>query len=221
MSEASRPFSSSLASRMVAKDRGEPTMAEQTSKKTRPEVLDFLLRRRSHPARLLSEPPPDPADLEKILTAGVRVPDHGKLEPWRLIVLSKPARERIARLMAERGRALDLPQEKIEKDIAAFASPLIVTVVSSPKPNERIPLWEQHLSAGAVCLSLLNAALALGYGACWLTGFAAYDDAVRREGLGLDPNEAVAGFIHIGRSAVAPPERPRPELGRIVRWLEA
>lgn len=186
----------------------------------RPEVMDFLLTRRSRPARMLAGPGPDPATLERLLTAAARVPDHGKLEPWRFVVVQGAARARLAGLIAARGAVVGRDPEKLQKDIDAWAlSPVTVAVVSVPRPADKVPEWEQVLSAGAVCLSLVNAALAQGLGACWLTGFAAYDRPFLSEGLGLAAAERVAGFVHIGNGTAAPPDRPRPDLGRTVRYL--
>lgn len=184
-----------------------------------PATLDFMLARRSHPARLLAGPAPDRATLTRLLTAAARVPDHGKLEPWRFVVIEGAARVRLADLALARGRALGREPEKLEKDTAAFRdAPVTVAVITVPRPTDRIPEWEQQLSAGAVCLSLVNAALAQGLGAVWLTGFCAYDAAFGRDGLDLAEGERVAGFIHIGQSAGAPPDRPRPDMGAIVTW---
>lgn len=178
--------------------------------------MEFLRTRRSRPAKLLSAPVPEGAALEAILEAGLRVPDHGKLEPWRLMVLTQPAA--LADLVAARGAARGLGPDACEKAAVTFAhGPLIVAVIASPKPSEKIPEIEQTLSAGAVCLSLVNAALASGWGACWLTGWAAMDAQVQAE-LGLGPQEWIAGFIHIGTSTTQPPERPRPDLSAIVTW---
>lgn len=185
-----------------------------------PAVLDFLLTRRSHPPRLLTGPGPDRATLERLLTAALRVPDHGKLEPWRLIVIEGAARIRLADLAQARGAALGLAPERVAKTVAALRDPPVtVAVIAVPRPTDKVPEWEQVLSAGAACLSLVNAALAQGLGAVWLTGFCAYDPDFGREGLGLTAGERVAGFIHIGRSPAAPPDRPRPDLGAVVRWL--
>lgn len=187
-----------------------------------PAVLDFLLTRRSRPARTLGLPVPDRDQLLPLLTAAARSPDHGKLTPWRFVVLTRPALQRLAGLAAARGAALGLAPERIEKGVRQYADAhLVVAVVAAPKPSETIPAIEQHLSAGAVCLALLNAALAAGWGACWLTGWAARDAAFCAEGLGLVPGEFVAGLIHIGSETVAPTERPRPDLATLVRWVEA
>jgi len=187
---------------------------------TRPEVLDFLLTRRSRPAKMLRAPAPDRPTLMRLLTAAARVPDHGKLEPWRFIVLERAALDRLADVCAECGTVLGEEPEKVEKAAATFRdSPLAVAVIASPKPSEKIPEPEQLLSAGAACLSLLNAALAQGFGACWLTGYAAHDRDFCHRGLGLEPHERIAGFIHIGTTAATPPERPRPDIERLTSWV--
>ncbi len=188
----------------------------------RAEVMDFLLTRRSRPARTLRLPVPTRDQLLPILTAAVRVPDHGKLEPWRFLVLERPALVRLAGLAAERGAALGLEEEKRQKGVAQFSdSHLAIAVVKCPRPTEKIPEIEQVLSTGAVCVTLLNAALAAGWGANWLSGWALADETFRREGLGLQPGEWVAGLIHIGTESATPPDRPRPDLGRIVAWVGA
>lgn len=187
-----------------------------------PAALDFLLTRRSRPAKTLGLPVPDRAALEPLLTAAARSPDHGKLVPWRFVVLTRPALARLAALAERRGVALGLEPERIAKGVRQYAEAhLAVAVVAAPKPSATIPAIEQHLSAGAVCLALVNAALAAGWGANWLTGWASHDAAFCAEGLGLAEGEFVAGLIHLGTETVAPPERPRPDLGAIVTWLEA
>jgi nitroreductase len=184
-------------------------------------ALDFLLTRRSRPAKTLTTPVPDRAELRPILTAAARSPDHGKLEPWRFVVLTRPALERLAGLAVERGEALGVAPDKIEKARCQFAdSHLTVAVVFSPVESEKVPHVEQQYSAGAVCLALLNAALASGWGANWLTGWTSHDTDFVCKGLGLAAHESVAGFIHIGTERVVPPERPRPDLDAKTTWLE-
>ncbi|TMV42477.1 nitroreductase, partial [Thioclava sp. BHET1] len=139
-------------------------------------ALDFLLNRRSRPAKTLTGPAPDRATLTEILTAAPRSPDHGKLEPWRFVVLEGAALSRLAALAASRATDLDLAEEQAGKGVSQFAqSPLAVAVVASPKSSPKVPEIEQTLSAGAVCLALLNAAEAAGFGANWLTGWPAHD----------------------------------------------
>ena len=186
-----------------------------------PAALDFLLTRRSRPAKTLAAPAPDRAALRPLLTAAARSPDHGKLEPWRFVVLERAALDRLAALAVARGAALGLDADKIEKARTQFADSLLaVAVVSAPKPSDKIPRIEQVYSAGAVCLALLNAALAAGWGANWLSGWASHDRDFVEGGLGLSPDEAVAGLIHIGTETTAPPERPRPDLDAITTWAE-
>ncbi len=185
-------------------------------------ALDFLLTRRSRPAKTLTGPVPDRATLTTLLTAASRSPDHGKLEPWRFLVLEKPALARLADLVRTRGTALGHDEEIVAKAIRQYAdADLAVAVVSSPKQSEKIPQIEQTYSAGAVCLALLNAALAAGWGANWLTGWPVHDAAFRAEGLGLAGHETVAGLIHIGTETAAPPERPRPDIDAITTWVDA
>ena len=184
-----------------------------------PAAMDFLLRRRSHPAKTLRLPVPDRAALIPILTAATRTPDHGKLEPWRLIVLEKPALQRLARIAGERAAALGLDDERAGKGVGQFAdSNLAVAVIEAPLESEKIPVLEQTYSAGAVCLALLIAALASGWGANWLTGWPAHDAGFGAAALGLKPHERVAGFVHIGTASSEPPDRPRPDLDRVVTW---
>ena len=190
--------------------------------RARPEITDFLLTRRSRPAKTLTGPAPDRAALGPILTAALRVPDHGKLEPWRLVVLSDAALGRLADLTARMGACRELDAGKVAKSAAMFRdAPLIVAVVAAPQPSDKVPEVEQTLSVGAVCLGLLNAAQAAGWGANWLTGWMATDRGWLTEGLLLAPNEWVAGFVVIGRETVAPPDRPRPDPVRLTEWRDA
>lgn len=187
----------------------------------RPEVLDFLLTRRSRPAKTLGERGPDRDELLVLLTAASRTPDHGKLVPWRFLVLADPGRRR--RLVEQAARRLEQighDPAKIEKDSGAFLQgAVIVAVVSSPVASDKIPRWEQEFAAPGVCLSLLNAALAAGWGANWLTGPLARDPAFLRDTLGCAEGETVAGFVHIGEETVAPPDRDRPDVAAITTWL--
>ncbi len=187
-----------------------------------PAALAFLETRRSRPAKTLATPVPDRGTLKSLLTIAARSPDHGKLEPWRFLVLEKRALARLAVTMAEKGPALGQPAEKIEKAAQEYASAeLAVVVVASPKPSEKIPEIEQTLSAGAVCMQLLNAALAAGWGANWLSGWASHDADWRERHLGLMPHEWIAGIIHIGTERNTPPERPRPDIDAITEWIDA
>ena len=186
------------------------------------EALDFLLTRRSRPAKTLTTPVPDKATLDTLLTAAARTPDHGKLEPWRFIVLQKAALTRLAQMIPARGDALQIEPDKITKAYDQYANAdLAVVVVSSPKPSDKVPQIEQVYSAGAVCLALLNAGLAAGWGANWLSGWASHDRDFIRDGLGIDDHEHIAGLIHLGTEKNAPPERPRPNLDAITTWVDA
>ena len=183
-------------------------------------ALDFLLTRRSRPAKTLTTPVPDRATVQTLLTAAARTPDHGKLEPWRFIVLEKPALSRLAQAIPVRGAELEIEPEKIDKAIAQFGNAdLAIAVVACPKPSEKIPHIEQVYSAGAVCLALLNAALAAGWGANWLSGWASHDAKFVQAHLGLTEDESIAGFIHLGTETNTPPERPRPDLTQITTWV--
>lgn len=185
-----------------------------------PSAMDFLRSRRSRPVKLLGLPVPDPAQLDDLLSAAARVPDHGKLEPWRFVVMTAPACVRIADQIAVHGAAKAHDPEKVAKAQATFAAAhLIVAVIASPKPSDKIPVIEQTLSAGAVCLSLVNAALASGWGANWLTGWVAHDHAFAATLLDVQPQEWVAGFVHIGTAKAQPPDRPRPDIAALTRWV--
>ena len=185
-------------------------------------VMEFLHTRRSRPAKLLQTPAPDRDGLLPILTAAARTPDHGKLEPWRFIVLEKAALTRLADAVEQRGTETGRDAEDIAKARTQFAdSPLCVAVIEVQKPSEKIPAIEQTYSAGAVCLALLNAALASGWGANWLSGWPSHDPAFCQSALGLADNERVAGFIHIGTATSVPPDRPRPDLAAITTWRDA
>ena len=176
-----------------------------------PDVLEFLSRRRSHPPKTLTGPGPDREQLMQLLTIAARVPDHGKLEPWRFVVLERATLDRLAPRLAQHVRDNGGDEAAAEKAASAFASPVIVAVVSSPVDSPKIPRWEQEMSAGAVCLSLLNAALGAGWGAAWLTGPAAADDFARSY-LDVRPGERVVGLIHIGSRTGEVPDRPRPDV---------
>jgi nitroreductase len=176
-------------------------------------ALSFLHSRRSIPSRLLGEPGPDDPTLWAMLEAAVRVPDHGKLAPWRFIRIQGAARQRLGELLAARQRERDpaAPDAVVQKDRERFNhAPLILAVVACLTRDHKVPEQEQLLSSGSLCFALLQAAQALGFGAQWLTGWAAYDPVITAR-LGLTSDERIAGFIHIGTAADAAPERLRPE----------
>lgn len=180
------------------------------------EAMDFLQSRRSRPAKLLTAPAPGREALMRLLTAAVRVPDHGKLEPWRLVVLEGAGLAGFA--AAVRARAPEAGQDPDKGALAFEQAPMAVAVVFSPKPSEKIPEIEQLLSAGAVAVSLVNAGLAAGWGASWMTGWTAYDRPLLEGALGLSPAETLVGFVYLGTCAVAVPDRPRPDLAALVSW---
>ncbi len=182
------------------------------------ELVDLLSRRRSLAPAFLAGPGPDADELATLLRLASRVPDHGKLAPWRFIVFQGAGAERAGRLALETRLAeqpdLDAPSQAAE--LTRFSrSPLVVAVVSRAAPHVKIPLWEQRLSAGAACMALTVAAAALGFASTWLTEWCAYSEAFRAA-IGLNPEERIAGFLHIGRPATKPEERPRPDLKDIV-----
>lgn len=185
-----------------------------------PAALEFLMTRRSRPAKTLTTPVPDREAVETLLIAAARTPDHGKLEPWRFVVLEKAALTRLADAVPARGAELAEAEDRIEKMRNQFANAdLAVAVVCSPKPTEKFPVIEQVYSAAAVCLSLLNAALASGWGANWLSGWASHDAEFVQTHLGLASHETIAGFIHLGTETNTPPERPRPDVPAITTWV--
>lgn len=184
-----------------------------------PAALDFLLTRRSRPAKTLGLPVPRPDQLIPILTAAARSPDHGKLEPWRFIVLEGAALRRLGDIARDRASALELGAEQADKGAQQFETGhLAVAVIEVQRANDKIPALEQTYAVGGVCLALLNAALASGWGANWLSGWPSHDRAFMTQALDLAPQERIAGFIHIGTENSAPPERPRPDLDKIVTW---
>lgn len=186
-----------------------------------PAALDFLMARRSRPAKTLVAPGPTRDELAPLLRAAARSPDHGKLEPWRFIVLEQGAMARLADLAQARGEALGKSPEDVIKGRNQFDQGILaVAVIEVQKPSPKIPAIEQSYSAGAVCLALLNAALAAGWGANWLSGWVSHDRAFCEQGFGLAENERVAGLIHIATEGSAPPERPRPDLDAITEWFE-
>ena len=182
-------------------------------------ALDFLLTRRSYPAQALKAPAPDREQLRMILTAASRTPDHGKLEPWRFIVLTRDALQAVADALPAAGARIGIPQDKIDKPVLTYAgAPLAVVVVSSPKDSDKVPKVEQTHAASGVCLGLVNAALASGLGATWLSGWFSHDRDFIRDHFGLADHETVAGIIHIGTGATTPPDRPRPDIDTITDW---
>jgi nitroreductase len=185
-----------------------------------PDMLDYLLRRRTVEAKALAAPGPAPAEIQQILTAAARVPDHGKLFPWYFLVFEGENRAEFGAILrrAAAQRDPETSEEKLDLEAARFLrAPLVIGVISRIRESKH-PAWEQQLSAGAACQNLILAANALGYATHWLTEWYAYDNTVR-DALGLDESDTVAGFIYIGTPARAPKERPRPNLDAITtQW---
>jgi nitroreductase len=182
------------------------------------DALQLLKTRRSVKPMELKEPGPSEADLDTMLTVAARVPDHGKLTPWRFLVFAGDSRMRAGELIeaAFRARQPDATADQIAFERNRLArAPLVVGVVSRAGSHVKIPEWEQVLSAGAAAMSLVLSAHALGYAANWITEWYAYDRGVL-DALGLASNERIAGFVHIGTPVKPPEDRPRPPLSDIV-----
>ena len=182
-----------------------------------PSIMLLQTRRSLKPAELVG-PGPSPADLDTLLTIASRVPDHGKLTPWRFIVFEGESQLKagaaiaaafVAKYPEAKPDQIDFERQRLAR------APLVVAVVSRAAPHVKIPEWEQVLSAGAAAMSLVIAAHALGFSATWITEWYAYDRTVL-DALGLAAHEKIAGFVHIGRPAHAPDDRPRPALADIV-----
>ena len=150
----------------------------------------------------------------------LRVPDHGKLEPWRLVVVEQPAMARIAGLAEARARELAGDAQMIDKGRGQFDRGLLaVVVISSPKASDKVPAVEQRASAFVLCMNLLNAAEAAGWGANWLTGWAAHDAVFAARAFGCTGDETVAGIVHIATPPADGPDRPRPDIDRLMTWV--
>lgn len=175
------------------------------------DLLHHLRTRRSVVNSLLGPPGPDAATLDEMLILAARAPDHGKLAPWRFVIYPQAARVEAAIWLADRARALAEDVEKRVKKSEGFAiAPICVGVISTAGPHPKIPVWEQELSAGAVCMNLLNAAAAYGFRAQWLTDWFSFDVEAAAY-LGVGEGERIAGFVHIGSYANPVPDRDRPD----------
>ena len=186
-------------------------------------LLDYLNTRRSVGIGFLQEPGPNAAELEQILTIGTRVPDHGKLTPWRLIVWEGDARIRAGEKLAEVARRNNpnVEEAALEADRRHFLpAPLTIGVLFSPKQSPKIPEVEQFMSAVNVCFALEHAAFASGFAATWMTRWVVRD-AAAQTAMGARGGERFVGFIHIGTPTIKPEDRPRPPLANVVsRWTE-
>jgi nitroreductase len=188
-------------------------------------ILRHLETRRSVGSAALGEPGPTPDELRRMLAIAARSPDHGKLAPWRFVVIEgeerRRAGEKLAPVYYDENGAMEPEKRAKFRDIIArvfMAAPLVVIVVSRVDAASHIPAWEQELSAGAVCMNLLHAAHALGYAGSWVTGWAAFSPGARGV-FGLGESERIVGIVHIGTPREKPDDRPRPDLDAIVtRW---
>ncbi|MGN6422305.1 MAG: nitroreductase family protein [Asticcacaulis sp.] len=201
---------------MTAFDTTPHEFGKPLPQKASDEVLEALFNRRSAPAPTLQQPGPSPEQMDLLIRLGLRVPDHGKIGPWRIVRFTPEAKtqvvEKLKALAESRGD---------KKDVGALIKmstpPDMLMVVSAPIQPHKIPLWEQQLSAAAVCQNLLIAAGAMGYGANWITDWYAYD-AEARTILGVKEDENVAGFIYLGTPTEPPLERERPDYDARVSW---
>ena len=181
-----------------------------------PAALDLLLSRRSGSAKAMTEPGPSKKQLADILKAGARAPDHGKLFPWRFLVIEGKGRSRAGDILAEVMEAEGERDKQVEEERGRFLrAPVVVAVISAAREQHKIPVWEQELSAGAVCQNLLIAATASGFVGQWVTEWYAYHPVVK-ERLGLKAGERIAGFVYIGTAKDELEERPRPDMDKIV-----
>ena len=187
-------------------------------------TIDFLLTRRSILARTMEGPGPTDEDLRRIMEAGMRVPDHGRLTPWRFIVIRGNARKTLGEVIAtqyEKNNP-DAIEEQVEIERERLIrAPVVIAVVSRVQKEHKIPEWEQILSSGAACQNMLIAALSMGYAAQWLTEWYAYDAEVKTA-IGAGPDDNIAGFLYLGHEASEPTERARPDYDAIVsEWSQA
>jgi nitroreductase len=185
-------------------------------------TIELLRRRRSLPPQGMTGPGPGPEEVETLLKIASRVPDHGKLAPWRFLLIEGAARDKAgaiaAKILQEDDPALSEPRRQAE--LTRFSrAPLVIGVISRAAPHVKIPEWEQVLSAGAACMTLVISANAMGYVTAWLTEWCAYD---RRfcQAIGVGAGEKIAGFVHIGRPNMVSEDRPRPALADIVSRLQ-
>ncbi|MGB7432737.1 MAG: nitroreductase [Ahrensia sp.] len=181
-------------------------------------AVEFLAARKSVPLSQFTGPGPDEGQLMQLLTIAARAPDHGRLEPWRFIVYRDADGAIIGEQLAALSARLrpNTPADELERDRNRLRrAPVAIGVVSNPKEHERIPQWEQFLSAGAVAMNLVSAATAMGFAANWVTGWYS-DDAEARAILGLRSHERMAGVVHLGHCERDIPERPRPDVEALV-----
>ena len=191
----------------------------KTFNRPAPDTMGLLLSRRSGSAKAMGKPGPGKTQLAQILRAGARAPDHGKLFPWRFIVFEGDGRKRAGDIIAAAAQADGERDKQVEEERARFTrAPVVIGVISAAREQHKIPVWEQELSAGAVCQNILVAATAMGFVGQWVSEWYAYHPAVR-DGFGLKSGERVAGFIYLGTAKEELEERPRPEMEKIVTWF--
>lgn len=184
-----------------------------------PELLNYLLRRRSVSAKTLRDPGPDRAQIDIILKAAARVPDHGKMFPWFFIVFEGDARKKAGEVFRAAWKKREPAAAPAKLDLEAekfLRAPVVIALVSRIRPGKH-PAWEQILSAGAAAQNLILAANALGFGVNWLTEWVAFDDHVKAE-LSLDAQDNIAGFFYIGTPSEAPQERDRPDMAELITY---
>jgi nitroreductase len=203
-----------ISAKSPAPEFGTP-MPQKASK----EVLDRLFFRRSASAMTLTSPGPSADDIDLLIRIGFRVPDHGKIGPWRIVRFTAEAKRQLVARLTDLAPSQAVPGKAAAALQKLAVPPEALMVVSSPQDGKGIPLWEQQLSAAAICQNLLIAAGALGYGANWITDWYSYDDQARAI-LGVAAHEAIAGFIYLGTSAEPPQERDRPDYASRVSWWE-
>ena len=188
------------------------------------ETIDFLTSRRSTVARMMGGPGPDDESLREIMKAGMRVPDHGRLTPWRFIVIRGEARAKLGEVIASsfKTKKPDAIEEEIEIERERLSrAPVVVAVISKVRKEHKIPEWEQVLSSGAACQTMLIAAQSMGYAAQWLTEWYAYDADVK-QAIGAEPEDEIAGFLYLGSGVGELKDRVRPDYDEIVsEWAPA
>ena len=195
----------------------QPEFGEPLPMIASPETVAFLARRRSASAILLAGPGPGETEVRDLITLAARVPDHGKLAPWRFIIVEGAGKARLEAALAQ----IAASRPDATKATAALGKlrnpPMAIIVVSRIVAGD-IPAWEQEMSVGAVCMTLLNAALAMGYGANWITDWYSVDEAAKAAA-GIAPDERVAGYLYIGQSCEPPQERARPNIDDLITRL--
>jgi nitroreductase len=205
----------------IAKRMVDRQIAAMTQLNDKTSLLNFLKTRKSASAKAMGGPGPHAAQLHDILSIAVRVPDHGKLNPWRFIVFDGDARRAVGALFAKCFAELhpDYPADRVNFQKGLFErAPVVIAVVSTAAEHSKIPVWEQLMSSAAVCFNMVLAAQAHGFDAQWQSDWVAYDEGAK-SAMGIKPDEKVAGLIYIGTSTVPLEDRPRPDVNALTsRW---